>query len=101
IRPRSDSAATQESPARFGPPSPLYTHAAPVPRGQQSPAGRGVIAPHFDTPTPSLPTTDQDVRAYLEHVLAAAGGDPRRLAVLLEMLQMHLEPWARKWRSEG
>lgn len=60
-----------------------------------------MIAPHFDNPTPSLPTTDQDVRAYLEHVLAAAGGDPRRLAVLLEMLQMHLEPWARKWRAEG
>lgn len=92
----------RESSARYSQPPPLYPpHAAPVSRGQHiPPAGRGVIAPHANFPTPSLPTTDQDVHAYMAHVLAAAGGDPRRLATLLETLQLHLEPWVRKWRSE-
>lgn len=95
----ADEPRAEESPARFDPADPLSGHATPVPRGQHSPAGRGVIAPHESFSKPPLPT-EADVHAYVAYVLSVAAGDPRRLATLLETLQLHLEPWIRKWSSD-
>jgi len=100
--------ATEEERAEFSARSrvaaPLF-EGAPAGRGATpSPASdstqRGVIAPHHSDFIPGLATSEQDVRAYIERVLAAAAGDPRRLATLIEVLEMHVEPWLRKWRPE-
>lgn len=100
IRPRPDELRSAESPAKFGSREALHGHASPA-GGTHSPVGRGVIAPHDQFSPHALSTTEADVHAYLALVLSAAAGDPRRLAVLLETLQLHLDPWLRKWRAEG
>ena len=86
-----------EIPERSAEKTPLQGHDHPA-SSVARPPGRVIGPAEESSPPPSPPTAD-DVRAYFDEVLAAAGRDPQRLGWLLDELKMRLEERRQWWSS--